>query len=522
MHIQKYPSLVEMARKAPLDDTYAPKFRKAAIGAFDNAIDTFFQQDREVAEGRQAYDDLTDVQLALKTVMKRANKETRANWSAAIALAEKTPVPETVSIEIGPSEWDRDFPESSRNVKKITTYEKVETGKVDSPELSRIKKLADRMNQLLPIYASAAMVPGPMSVSVKNQLQELISFESSSSSSSSTVTKQEGFSLLPLRQTSKKTVSHSGSRSHTESSYSKTPIDERVVPELHSLREAFGRLDLTAAEETNIYARGTVNQEGEVPVKRSLGFFKGYETVWEPRREWSGRETVVLDTHVVNPSHLELYSQASDPQTPLAKLASEQPLGADLADTLRSKGGAVLGNALEVMFNPDREVKDGREAYDGLSDLGAALKVVHARQEVALDSNRELRDYDRRTQKKQFASLAELAGALDQVSPLYACVAMVPGEMSSTVKNFAKEIAEIRSSGGSGSSSRTEERAVSLLPPGYHSKTSHSYSRSSFRSQQSYESMTTDERIMNSLHDVRTQLFSLEGEDGKLYLAQEG
>jgi hypothetical protein len=520
MRIQNYSSLVEMARKAPLDATYAPKFREAAVGAFDNAIDTFFQEDREVAQGRQAYDDLTDVQLALKTVMNRTMKETKANWSAAKELAEKTPVPDKVSVEIEPSEWDRDMPSDARNVKAITEFEDVKVGGVESPDLSRILKLADRMNELLPIYASAAMVPGPMSVSVKNQLQELISFESSSSSSSRTVSEEESFSLLPLRESTSKTVSHSGSSERTESDYSKTSIDERVVPELHSLRGDFGRFDLTAPVETNIYSQAKVYHEGEVPHKRSLGFFRGYETVWEPHQEWVGRETLVLGTHVINPSHLDLSHRPQSPQTPLAKLANEQPLGAELADTLRSKGGTMLSDALEVMFNPNREVKDGRAAYDGLSDLGSALKVVSARQKNAIQNDKELSYQDRNTRERQLNSLADLASAVDQLSPLYACVAMVPGEMSSTVKNFAKEIAEIRSSGGSSSSSRTSEKAVSLLPPSYHSKSSHSYSRSSFKSHESYESMTTDERIMNSLHDIRTQLFSLAGEEGRLYLAQ--
>ena len=67
MKIDGYKNLTEMARNAKMTPETAAQFRNVALQTVDHAIDTFFKPEREVAEGKQSYDEMTDLQRALNT-----------------------------------------------------------------------------------------------------------------------------------------------------------------------------------------------------------------------------------------------------------------------------------------------------------------------------------------------------------------------------------------------------------------------------------------------------------------------
>ena len=117
--------------------------------------------------------------------------------------------------------------------------------------------------------------------------------------------------------------------------------------------------------------------------------------------------------------------------------------------------------------------------------------------------------------KKRFARqdryqpepLQDPIAKLDQVAPLFACVAMVPGEMSSSVKNHAKELLTAVSKASSSSSSSTRATQSRFFSESRTAEFASESSRSSSFLQ--HETSTTDERIMPVLHELRMQLDQL-------------
>ncbi|MCA9794025.1 MAG: hypothetical protein KC910_19590 [Candidatus Eremiobacteraeota bacterium] len=500
MKVGNHASLISLASNAPLDGDYAKQFRQAATGAVDRAIDVFFQSDREKTQGMQAYNDLTEVQLALKAARSRVAKETSANNAALKSESQRAKLPPTESVDIGFSSYGRGPVDQG---KRTTTYHSTSCSPAKPADLSRLEKLDKHLSALLPLYASVALAPGPLSASLKTQVQEMLQFQSQASSSSSGYSREDSFSLFPLRAGARLESHQSSAHQESEGSATSTPIDERVVPSLHQLRETLGGLGLTAPQDGAIYADGKVVEMGLVSYSTEPGWFRDGEMRTAYRPIYDGYAHKQIDTKPSTPAHLDVGSTIQDyPAGSLCEAAALEPLSAELADKLKTRGMEAVQSAISVMFSPDREVQDGRQAYDQLTDLGRALKTVANRQKEPVDS-----------------PLRAFANQVDQLAPLYACVAMVPGELSSSVKNFTKDVASYRSQSSGGSVERSQAETISLLPPGYSNQRGYSASGFSQSSQASYQTTTTDERLMQQLHGVQTDLFGLEARGNRLSLS---
>lgn len=500
MKVQQFKSLVEFARKAPMDENYTKTIRDSALGAVDQAIDTFFQSDREVSVGEKAYNDLTDVQLAFKTIKSRTRGQMKANASEAeftadiIALPHKTTVDKTG--ETDRSRYGRDFIAGI----ETTQYTKAVVAPPRAPSFQPHDDMSKLMDQVLPLYASVAMVPGPLSVSMKDQIQTLVEFGGNSQARGSSSQSSEALGLMGYSQSSSSSSFRASSR-HSGFAQSMT-VDERVMPQLQKMKRLIKGLATTEPVDANIVAKGQITNQGQLRRTESTGFL-GLSS-----KEVLQDHTVVVDryhskhigTAPYIPSYPTFTNGIQEAKSPMAKAAQTEEIGPELLEKLQTEGAQALAEAVTVLFNPSREVESGRAAYDKLSDLSDALTILDRRQGGH-------KSYGR-------TGVSQIASSVESLSPLYASVAMVPGTMSSSVKNFAKEVAEFKSRSSSRSSSGSSSKSWSLL--GYKAGGSSSSSSSSSNEHVRRETTTTDERIMTPLHQIKTRLFEMHWDGEKI------
>lgn len=505
MKLDGYSNLTEMMRKAPMTAQTVEEFRDKAMQALDHAVDVFFKPEREVAEGKAAYDQLTDVERALRAYQGRFRQDQgKVNEKAQSML--ETGVKPRQREEVGQTESAlkngkplangmREFGYSSANVRRLDEL---------GHETTSIARLADKMGKVLPIYGSVAMLPGPLAVSLKDHLKETLQWNNSSSSSSRTRVEQESFRLLTLSASKRLVTSQSSSESSSSGKAETTTVDERVMPGLHEIRAGLSELGFEDAQSTTFSVSQDVREYDRFP--RTEGW------------PWNRRE--VVEVGLVNQGSIEVakgeipyYPARMKPDaisdnrglsrpgegSDLVDLVAGANLDQDFVDSFRDKALGVLDRAVETLYNKGREVAEGRKRYDELSNLQRALELA--------EKKFGLRDYDR--------EMNQQIQLLEQVAPLYACVAMVPGEMSSTVKNHAKEVFEAQQSARSSSSIQGSELKGSLLTLGMSETTVEGSSHSESQGSMKYETTTTDERIMPKLHRLRVKLDQMQISEGK-------
>ena len=187
MNIATSSSLNDLMRRGPLTPKTVSEFRDRAMVAVDEAIDTFFKPEREVEEGKRAYDNLSDVERALRSYQNRFKKENEG-VQGSLQRARKDLAGKSFREDVG--QTDSALPDGAP---LKDGHRRVDAGYVHTPdtpdikrEQSKIADIVDTMSQVLPLYASVAMVPGPLSVSLKDHIKETLewSLESRSSSQS--------------------------------------------------------------------------------------------------------------------------------------------------------------------------------------------------------------------------------------------------------------------------------------------------------------------------------------------------
>ena len=501
MKVPSYSNLNEMVRKAPMNAETIAQFRDRALQAVDQAIDTFFQPDREVADGKKAYDELSDVERALRSYQSRFQRESQEAEKNVSAEAAKLkgenfegPVGATSSmLPDGKPLQDgfRRVSSYSPNVSRLSDL---------SEETQSMKALIAQMSEVLPLYGSVAMVPGPLAVSLKDHLKQSLQWKTESNSFSSSSAEEEAYRLVTLSAGKKSIQSRSSSSRQEEGRLETTTIDERVMPGLHDIRASLAGLGHSPEEKNQFSLNTKVTEFEKQRVKEGMLWWKSEEDEWNQVNQGYLKQE---GQAVGRPARMHLHGTlGNDGLTrpgagaELVDLVAKSELTPDFVDEYRERSLKVLDGAVSTLFNTQREVKDGREAYDQLVNLQHSLELAQQR---FGQSN----DYHQRS------NLSQPIDVLEEVAPLYACVAMVPGEMSSSVKNYAKELFEIRTSSKSSSFQVGEESSISLLGS-LKDASSSSSSQASSKGQLRAETVTTDERIMPALHQLRMQLDQME------------
>lgn len=509
MNIKAKQNLNTMMRKAPLNEKTVSKFRDQALQTIDDAIDTFFKPEREVSEGKAAYDKLTELQGALRSYQgrfqsesKKVDKNYKKTVNEGTLKSSRDNVGKTDSL----------LPDGKPLENGVRDIDRARINHPRRPDIRHeqdaITQVLSKMGDVLPLFGSVAMVPGPLSVSLKDHIKETLQWSFKSSSSSQTNMNEEAFRLLTLSASKKKVTGYSSSKSENSGSAETMTVDERVMPGLHEIRSSIAQMGY----------EGPVSQEWSRTQR-----VDEFERITKPEGFWLWKKDVTRSyeanrgslkaegTVQTLPGRVHLNASPGNEGlsrpgagSDLVDLVANAKLDQDFVDQLRERSLAVLDGATETLFNTKREVAEGRQKYDELSNLQRALTLAHDR----FGSNGYGQDV-----------LRDEIDKLSEVAPLYACVAMVPGEMSSSVKNHAKDLYEANSSASSAHSTRTEASSGSLFGA-VSEMTGHTSGSSSSTGYVRKESITTDERIMPTLHDLRIQLDQLalegEGEDAIL------
>jgi hypothetical protein len=472
-----YKSLTEMAKNAPQTREFMESFREKSTGIIDHAIDTFFQIDREEAEGRAAVNDLMDLESALKACRLSKFDRDKENKTFIDSKLKNNdyPLEKGKTVEIENKEIDRyGYKITIGKGKEVSSDETVKlTGNsYNYDSMDNFTKLVNDLHQVLPLYTCVAMVPGPMSVTVKNMAKESLN-ASVSGGSFSTESSDSLFSS---------SYSRSGSSESGETKATKISADERIIPSLMDLKSRLEEMDITESKKDTLCAVTNVKTY-ETVEKRSFPIFgkKVKEDIFRDESSSSRPlENIEYESeHLSLPYHGagQVSSHRDLKNRPLTELAEKSLNDKAALETFKEKGKEVIDHAIDVFFKTDREFKDGKQAVNELSDLQGALKTFTKKD-------------------KLHYSLGDMISKFHDALGLYTCVAMSPGPMSATVKSLPK--ISIKSHQEESSFSRGETKKL-LSNSQFHSE---SYKESRF----AYDITTTDERVIPTLMDVRSQI----------------
>lgn len=518
-----YSSLTDMARNAPMTRETVNQFRDRALQTVDGAIDTFFHPEREVKEGKEAYDKLTDLERALRVYGGRYSDECKdlySQFSSAVTAAgghqegSRKQVGATASMLPDGKALNNGYREVSVDIG--LGYNNLSSVRHDTnPELARLQAITQKMSDVLPLFGSVAMVPGPLSASLKDTIKQSLQWSAQSTTVSQASVEKETLRLLTLGYGQSKSTSVGSSSVKSEGKAESMTADERVMPGLHDIRQAIAGLGHAQGTEKTFQITQKVKEWEQSTKTTGAWFWKDQHQVLDLANE--GQIVQDKQTLPTSPEHLASFTVADNTGltrpgagADLVDFVSTTPLSREALDEFRNRAQSLVDGAVSTLFDPKREVAQGREAYDQLSNLSRSLKMANARW-GGNDS---------------YGALAKQIKNLDEVAPLYACVAMVPGQMSSSIKNHAKEIFEASVTGSSFKSSQSSEFNISGLGLlGVSGTSSESTEASDISSHFRRETLTTDERIMPKLHSLRVQLDNLtiegNGRGGKMVLRDD-
>lgn len=406
MKLEGYANLTEMARKAPITAATTQQFRNAALQTVDQAIDVFFKPEREIPEGKAAYDNLTDLECSLRAYAARLQSETAAtNRQFDAKVKQMMPKDKKEEHVSGPSLLPGGKPLTDGTRYQQFYNRNHGLGNVEN-EVLHAKQLAEDLGSMIPLYASVALVPGPLSVSLREHLKETIRYS--------------------FGQPSKKEQRGPEKNDDPKAQAFARLVQERVMPSLHHVHTNLADLS---------FSKGQV-QEYVIAERVSE---------YEPHQEtqgkyWRKKQVTVLKevnegliehkgTLPVVPEHMSFFSVTTNQglEKPgagaeLVDFVEQAELTPEFVDKFRNKARSVLDEAVNTLFDPKREVSDGRKAYDRLNNLARAMKLADSRWGAPQNG------------------LKPQVQSIQRVAPLYASAAMVPGEMSSSVKNHAREL----------------------------------------------------------------------------------
>ncbi|MHC9540303.1 MAG: hypothetical protein AB9903_12365 [Vulcanimicrobiota bacterium] len=232
----EYKSLAEMARKNTQDSEFIWALKEAGKSVLEGAVDTFFKTDREVADARETVQDLKDLEAAMKACYDNAKSiQDKAIEQKKQELADPKNCyisekwTETPKVEMTDSGFEYCGDKRIETLKGVVTF-------------------INDLHNTIPLYTCVAMVPGPMSVSVKSFAKEIMSgsYRDTGRTESSSTSSAIGGSLLLLGGGVKSMNSKSITQNDAVGSvsYQKTSTDERVMPAIMDLTSRLDEMKL--------------------------------------------------------------------------------------------------------------------------------------------------------------------------------------------------------------------------------------------------------------------------------------
>jgi hypothetical protein len=290
---------------------------KDGTAILDNALDTFFKVDREVSDGRNALDGLSELKRALHTRIERDKDETTTNLQNARTRLERLESGQDPEYALRDAEIEKLQNIEPRFGRQYDNRKYLNKGLIGSGELrweresAKVVKPTDLppngMSRFVKdlvgvqaLFAAVAMVPGPMSASVKSVVKQTLTRESRYSSRESHEESASAVGLLPLGLYGSQSSGQSTASGHSSTRAETSTVDERVVPVLLDLKERL----LQASVEPPTSGQIIANREGEEYVKHETWLGKTRDI---PLMGFSGwdrpREVLTFD---FNPERIAL------------------------------------------------------------------------------------------------------------------------------------------------------------------------------------------------------------------------
>ena len=305
--------LTQIAREGSAKE-YKDALQARGKQILDQAVDTFFQPDREIEDARKAMAGLEDLEGSLRAHLQRTRAAEKQNQTALSDKSQNIKSGEDPAVQLKPAGEEK--LENQKPLFGVSHYEKglLTDGKIadgrrvwEQERISTVKPNHDDMQGVgrfladlagvQGLYASVAMVPGPLSASVKTMAKEMMAAQGSFQSQHSSEQSSVAAGLLPLGiYRSGGTSQGSASGSHSLN-YDKSTVDDRVVPVLMDLKDRLDQATVEAATTTSLH-----------------GVQRGREYVNQPT--WFGlssRDVHITNTYGTHHVERELHSQEYQP-----------------------------------------------------------------------------------------------------------------------------------------------------------------------------------------------------------------
>lgn len=270
---RKSQVLIKLAREGGAED-FAIALREEGTSVMDRALETFFKMDREAEDAQAAIAGMQDLKKSLMTYIDRDAQELELNRKAASSLQERIVSGEEPALKLAAAEvqtlrnaepiWgvcssenhllkDGRIEDGERRLTQETPH-RIETG-VSS--LSGLKRFLRDLSSVQGLYAAVAMVPGPLSASVKSVAKELMTAKADFSASSQSSEVHGGVGLLPLGAFRGRTSGASNAQGSASAEFERSTVDERVVPVLMDLRDRLEQAEVEDGGKGKIMAKRT-------------------------------------------------------------------------------------------------------------------------------------------------------------------------------------------------------------------------------------------------------------------------
>lgn len=250
--------LIQVAREGNAGQ-FAKTLEETGTAVLSNAIETFCKVDRETTQGEESVRQLSDLKSAIALAIRRNDETTKANRASASQRAfqinqgevPQYPLKKASVVDLHNAKSDL---KCGREYELLRREFSAEAATVHAPkpsELSGLQQFLVDLNSIQGLYTAAVMVPGPLSLTVKNFARETA--DSQAKSFSHFTSDASSDRLFGSGQATAQGSSESSQSSH----YEKTTVDERVIPMLSELRERLAQASVVSEQPLRIDATRT-------------------------------------------------------------------------------------------------------------------------------------------------------------------------------------------------------------------------------------------------------------------------
>lgn len=264
--------LIRLAQQGSAAE-YSQALKETGTAILSSALEVFSKMDRELEDGRSSIEQLRDLKNSLIAHIDRNQKCTQSNQDQldqevaamnsgqhpTVKLAEK----KTENLTNATSILEKGRPAYAHLLRETEAQKaNLSAPKIDS--MAGAKKFLADLTAVQGLYTAAVLVPGPLSLSMKNVVKE--SYASQSQSNGQITGQSEsagiGASLLALGGGASHSQSNiSGAVSSKNSTnYEKSTLDERVIPVLSELQDRLSQATAVPATLASIELKNHISE----------------------------------------------------------------------------------------------------------------------------------------------------------------------------------------------------------------------------------------------------------------------